>query len=396
VRIAVDASSCFNRRGFGRFARELLAALARRNDGFDWLLLVDREPAPGELPEPLASLPRLNAQPGRSVTDAAVAGDARRMGELLAFTRAARKSGAALVFLPAVYSAFPLWPGTRAVVCFHDAIAESFPRLVFPDRRSEWFWRAKSWLAARQATRVMTVSEASKRDVARCYRVAPARIDVVSEGADSRFAPAKDGAALRSALARLRVDATRPYFLFVGGISPHKNLATLLDAFAALLAGGDDATLLLVGDPAAGGFLASAAPLRERIAADVRLAARVQWTGHVADDDLAPLYQGARALVLPSLLEGFGLPALEAMSCGTPVVVSDAGSLPEVVGDAGLLFPPRDSAALRGALALLLREPARREELARRALERSRRFTWERGAEEAAACFRRACDGEAR
>lgn len=390
MRIAVDASSCFNRRGFGRFARELLCALARRQEGFDWLLLVDREKSAGDLPEPLASLPRLNAQPGRTVTDAAVAGDARRPGELLAFTRAAKRSGADLLFLPAVYSAFPLWPGTRAVVCFHDAIAERFPRMVFPDQKSEWFWRAKSWLAARQSTRVMTVSESSARDVAAAYRVARERIDVVTEGADARFAPAVDRSLLAASLARLAIPTERPYFLFVGGISPHKNLATLLAAFARLQAGGDDATLVLVGDPQADGFLASAAPLQRQIAADARLAARVQWTGFVRDDDLVPLYQGAHALVLPSLLEGFGLPALEAMSCATPVVASDAGSLPEVVGDGGLYHAPLDATALEQALRALLREPQRRAQLAERALARSKRFSWERGAELASACFRRA------
>ncbi len=389
MRIAVDASSCFNRRGFGRFARELLVALSRRQDGFDWLLLVDREPAPGDLPDALARLPRLNAQPGRTVTDAAVAGDARRPAEMLAFTRAARRSGADLLFLPAVYSAFPLWPGTRAVVCFHDAIAERFPRMVFPDRKSEWFWRAKSWLAARQSTRVMTVSEASARDVGAAYRVARERIDVVTEGADPRFEPVVDRAALAAALARLKVPTSRPYFLFVGGISPHKNLATLLTAFARLLEH-DDATLVLVGDPQADGFLAVAAPLRQQIAADPRLAARVCWTGFVRDEELVPLYQGAHALVLPSLLEGFGLPALEAMSCATPILASRAGSLPEVVGEGGLYFEPLDGAALTTALRTLLRDPAQRDTLAVRALDRSKRFSWERGAELAAACFQRA------
>lgn len=398
MRIAVDAACCFNRRGFGRFARELLAALARRADGIDWVLLVDREATPGDLPAPLSALPRWNAQPGRTVTAAAVAGDARRPGELLCFTRAARRCGADLLFLPAVYSAFPLWPGTKAVVCFHDAIAETFPRMVFPDRKSEWFWRAKSWLAARQATRVMTVSQASKRDLGRVYGVPADRIDVVSEGADAQFRPADDRAAVAAALARLGIAAERPYFLFVGGISPHKNLATLLRAFAQMLTAtpAADSSLVLVGDPEADGFLAAAEPLRRAIAADARLAARVQWTGFVADADLVPLYQGACALVLPSLLEGFGLPALEAMSCATPVIGSDAGSLPEVIGDGGALVPPLDATTLAHAMAKLRLEPGARAACAAAGLARSRRFTWERGAAEAVACFRRALGEEAR
>jgi glycosyltransferase involved in cell wall biosynthesis len=325
------------------------------------------------------------------VTGSASAGGRRGLLERLAFTRAARRARAELVFEPAVYSYFPLRPGQRSVVCFHDTIAESFPRLVFPDRRSEWAWRAKSWLAARQATRVMTVSAASRDALAAAYRLPPGRIDVVTEGADARFRPAGDRAALERDLARLGVPRGRPFFLFVGGISPHKNLATLLDGFAGLLRD-DDATLVLAGDRQAGGFLADSAALETKVRADERLRARVVWTGHVGEDDLVALYQGARALVLPSLLEGFGLPALEAMSCGIPVAASRAGALPEVVGEAGLLFEPTDATALASALRRLLRDDDLVATLSARALERAAGFSWARGAELAAESFAQALE----
>jgi len=391
MRIAVDASVCFNRRGFGRFARELLAALAARRDGFEYVLLLDREPRPGELPDALASLERVAARPGRRVTDAAAAGDRRSVRDLLAFTRAARRARAGLLFLPAVWSAFPLWPGTRAVICFHDTIAEEHPRLVFPDRRSELLWRAKCWLAARQATRVMTVSQASRAAVSRAYRIPAERIDVVTEGADPRFRPLSDRAAVLRGIARFLAREGPPYFLFVGGLSPHKNLRTLLAAMRSLLER-RDARLLLAGDPAADGFLGSGSELRTQVEGDARLRDRVAFTGFVGDDDLVFLLNGAAALVLPSLLEGFGLPALEAMACGTPVLASSRGALPEVVGDAGLLFDPTDPEAMARAMQRLLDEPELRERLACRAVERAGRFSWARGAELAAASFARALE----
>jgi glycosyltransferase involved in cell wall biosynthesis len=389
VRVAVDAASCFNRRGFGRFARELLQALVARSDGIDYVLLVDREPRPDELPPALLELPRVDANPARTVTASAVAGGRRTLRELLAFTRAARRARADLLFEPAVYASFPLWPGTRSVVCFHDTIAESLPELVFPDRRSEWAWRAKSWLAARQATRVMTVSSASRDALVAAYAIAPQRIDVVCEGASERFRPLEDRGALAATLARLGVPADRPWFLFVGGLAPHKNVALLLDAFARARAT-IDAALVVAGDPAADGFRAEGVALAERIAADERLKRSVRLLGFVSDDDLVALMNGAHVLVLPSRLEGFGLPALEAMQCGTPVLASRAGALPEVVGEGGALFAPTDADELARALVTSVTDRAWRPRHSLRARAQAANFSWGRAAELAVASFRRA------
>lgn len=389
MRIAVDGASCFNRRGFGRFARELLQALLARDDGIDYVLLLDHEPQPGELPAPLEALPRVNAGPARTVTAAAAAGSRRTLRELLAFTRAARRTRADLLFLPAVWSSFPTWPGTRSVVGFHDAIAESLPELVFPDGHGEWAWRAKCWLAARQATRVVTPSAASRDALARLYAIPLDRFDVVGAGASAKFRPLTDRAAVAAALARLGVEDQRPWFLFVGGLAPHKNVATLLEAFARARAT-IDAGLVISGDPAADGFRSDGAEVAARVTRDEALRKSVRLLGFVPDDGLVALMNGAHALVLPSLLEGFGLPALEAMQCGTPVLASRAGALPEVVGEGGACFAPTDAGELARLMIESVRDADWRPIHSARARAQAAKFSWAKTAELTVASFWRA------
>jgi glycosyltransferase involved in cell wall biosynthesis len=388
VRIGVDATCLWNRRGFGRFAWELLRALLEIDRASEYLLLVDRDPGPGELPEGAEAI---RVTPARKVTESAVAGDHRSIRDMLRFTLALRKLPVDLVFFPAVYSYFPLPPGRRSVVCFHDVIAETYPELVFPDRKNRFAWNAKVKLALWQATRLMTVSEASRDGIVEHFGVDPGRVDVITEGADARFGVIDDPAALEGMRARVGIPQDRPYLLFVGGISPHKNLRTLLDAMPAVLRAAP-VTLVMVGDLSADGFLDNADALRAQIDADPQLKAHCRFTGYVHDTDLVALYNDAHALVLPSLLEGFGLPALEAMSCGTPVAAANTGSLPEVVGEGGVFFPPKDTAALAAVLIALLTDAEHHARLARNALRQAGRFSWRRGAELALESFRKAVD----
>jgi glycosyltransferase involved in cell wall biosynthesis len=172
------------------------------------------------------------------------------------------------------------------------------------------------------------------------------------------------------------------FILYVGGIAPHKNLAALVTAFDRLLADGrhDDVRLVLVGDYENDVFLIDDA-IRERMN-DPEFRKRVKFTGYIPDADLNALYNAATVFVLPSFCEGFGLPALEAMSCGTVVIGSDTTSIPEVVGEAGLFFDPNDAAALAEHLAAVLDDVALREELQRRSLQRAAMFSWQRSAED--------------
>lgn len=386
MRVAIDATCAWNRRGFGRFTVEILAALARRATDHRFVLLVDRPPEPGLLP---AAWEIVNVAPRQTVTGSAVAGGRRSMADMLAFTLAAWRLRPDVLFYPAVYSFFPAPPATRTVVCFHDTIAESHPGLVFPDRRSRWSWAAKVRLALWQATRLMTVSEASRTALVERFHLDPGCIDLVTEGPGAAFVPQADSRARTAALQRLGIPTARPYLLHVGGLSPHKNLARLIEAMT-LLPDGADATLVLTGDEGADGFLQEARRLRALVAADPRLAGRCLFTGFVSDADLVSLYTGALALVFPSLAEGFGLPAVEAMACGVPVLASRAGSLPEVVGPAGLYFDARDPADMAAQIGRLLAAPDLRRALAVRAAERARFFSWDRAAELALESLERA------
>ena len=169
----------------------------------------------------------------------------------------------------------------------------------------------------------------------------------------------------------------------MGGLSPHKNLPRLIEAFAQGAA--RDVRLVLVGD--IGDVFHTHVPALREAVARFGLGDRALFTGFVPDADLAHLYRRAYALAQPSLMEGFGLPPVEAMACGTPVLSSTAGSLPEVIGDAGLFFDPTDVGAIARTIRNLLNHPAERNRLAALALDRSRRFTWTSAARSLLDCF---------
>jgi glycosyltransferase involved in cell wall biosynthesis len=223
----------------------------------------------------------------------------------------------------------------------------------------------------RQATAIVALSEATKHDLAADLGLPLNRIFVVHAGLDhGRFRPVK----------RRLVGA--PYVLFVGTEHPRKNLATLFKAFAALKRDSRFRTVRLVKVGDAGG---AEAPFRDATLAAVRDAGvdrDVVFVGRVPDDDLPAYYSGASCLVLPSLAEGFGNPPLEAMACGCPVIVSTAGSLPEIAGDAALIVPPDDAVALHQAMEQLLVDAVTRRGLRARGFARAREFSWDRAARE--------------
>jgi glycosyltransferase involved in cell wall biosynthesis len=248
------------------------------------------------------------------------------------------------------------------------------PELVFPTWQGRVAWSLKERVAVHQASLVLTPSEASRRDVARVFRLNPAAIRVVPEAADPVFRPTADDDASTNALNSYGIPSEAPYFLYVGGLSPHKNLLRLIEAFA--LGAPPTTRLVLVGD-LRDNFHTHVPELRALIE-KLALSNRVIFTGFVPDDQLALLYGRALALVQPSLLEGFGLPPVEAMACGTPVLHSTAGSLPEVIAGAGLAFDPLNVQAQAEAIRRISADPDLRADLAWRALERAAHFNWSR------------------
>jgi glycosyltransferase involved in cell wall biosynthesis len=265
------------------------------------------------------------------------------------------------------------------VTTVHDLVPLRFPALV--PARHRWAVRGLLGGALRRAHRVIAVSEATRSEVLARYRLRPERVVVVPEAAAAHFVPPSEPAL---AAVRARYGLTRPYVLFVGYLEPKKNLAALLDAVAALRRRGawGETELVIVG--ATGWGPAPAAHARV-----LGLEGAVRFVGAASDADLPALYGGALAFVFPSLWEGFGLPVLEAMASGAPVVASNRGALPEVTGGAALLVDPAP-APLTDALGRVLAEPALRERLRAAGLARAAAFSWERTARETLAVYRAA------
>lgn len=377
IHVGMDGSAWDNERGFGRFTRSLVEALAARKTGFRYTLLCDRTP---ERPVPEGVAVQV-AGAKRSMAEASSGKGARAGADMLTLSRAAAGLGADLLFWPASYSFYPVLTRTPKLVCIHDTIPERFPDLIFPTRRNFRLWQAKSWLARAQARRILTVSEASARDIAEMLAVPRDRIDVTTEGADASFRPVTDAARLAQARARHRIAAEDRVLIYVGGFNRHKNVLGLIEAMPAILAACPAARLVIVGRTTGERFWDNIDELKAGASRDARTSDRITFTGEISDADMAELLSLSDALVFPSLWEGFGLPAVEAMYCGTPVLSSDRGSLPEVVGGAGLMFDPQRTDDLSGAAIRLLTEPGLRERLARAATERALRFTWAESAE---------------
>lgn len=385
VHVGVDATSWSNDRGFGRFTRSIIAALAARDAGFRYTLLFDQPPQ-DELPRGVAVL---CAATRRALDESAVGKSSRSLRYFWSMAQLARKEKFDVFFFPTLYSYFPLFASVPCVVCYHDATAERLPQLLFPTWRNHLFWRAKTALARRQTTRAMTVSESSAADLENILRFPKHRIDVVTEAADSIFRIIDDPAVPAAARARHGIPPDGTLLVHVGGMNPHKNILGLLKAMPTIIAQHRGVHLAIVGDTSGKGFWDNVAELESFVAEHPALAGHVHFTGYLADAALAELLNGAYALVFPSLWEGFGLPAVEAMSCGVPVLASRRGSLPEVVGDAGLFFEPEEPVAIAACVLSLLRDPARRARLAGNAESRAREFSWERAAELAEPSFRR-------
>ncbi len=262
-----------------------------------------------------------------------------------------------------------------AVVTLEDVLP-LVRREEIPSVAKRLLYRALILLAARRAAHILTLSHAACDDLQRLLGIRREKISVVPLAADAQFQPAS-----ASEIARVREHLNLParYALYVGSNKPHKNLARLVQAWARVHT---DAALVLAG------HWDARYPEAKRLAEELGLQSRILFRPNLSSSDLPALYSGAQLFVFPSAYEGFGLPPLEAMACGTPVVCANVSSLPEVVGDAAVLFDPPNVQALASALTRVFDEAALRDTLRARGLAQAQKFSWERTANETLKVYR--------
>ena len=366
MRIGLDARLMGEpRSGIARYTRQLVTALAGLPGDEELVLFTDA---------PLEAIP---ASP--RITQRCLGGPHRLVWSLWSLPRALAREPVDCYHSLTGFE-LPRSRRLRLVTTVHDLIPLTFPALT-PWRHRVAF-RLLIGGALRRADRIIAVSEATRRETLDRFRISPAKVVVVPQAVGEQFRPL-EAPALRQAL-RERYALPGEYLLFVGLLEPKKNLPVLLEAFALLRRAGQAPAGIELVIAGAGGWDTEGLPRRvQRLGLD----GAVRFLGPVPEADLPGLYSLALGFVFPSLWEGFGLPALEAMASGAPVVASARGALPELIGDAGLLVEP-EAGPLADALAVLVGDPGLRERLRARGLERARRFSWRRTAEETLAVYR--------
>lgn len=386
MRVAIDAhllsdQQSYRGAGVSNYSAELLRALGA-------LMLEEPVQPGGALAELTAYLHAANfTTPGIEIVRSRLPLEnpvARIAWEQSLLPLHLRRQRAGLVH--GLVNVLPLTAPCPGVVTVHDLAFVRTPETMRPVKRL--YLTALCRASVRCAAHVIAVSQQTATDLQHFFGTAPARITVVHNGVAARFTPRR-----ADELAAFRQQRGLPprYLLYLGTLEPRKNLEHLVRAFAqwraatAATPGTHDVKLVLAG--AKGWYYTEIFRAVETLG----LAEQVIFPGFIPSAELPDWYAAATAFVYPSLFEGFGLPVLEAMACGTPVVCSRAPGVSEVAGDAALTFPPHDVDALAAALEVVVNQPAARQELAARGLAQAARFTWRRSAAATLAIYRRFC-----
>ncbi|MGC9336018.1 MAG: glycosyltransferase family 4 protein [Anaerolineae bacterium] len=368
MRIYIDVSAAVHAKaGIGRYAESLARALIAR-DPERFALFYNRIQGT-QPPEGLEGVPARTVRAGYKPWRMAVwLGHAIGMG----FNRLVPDAA----LFHATEHLLPPLRGVPTVLTVHDMIFRLFPEHQKP--LNYWYLNRAMPVYCRRAGAIITVSEASKRDIVAEYGLDPERVKVIYEAASPEFRPA-----LAEAVedARRHYGLPERYLLHVGTIEPRKNLTRLVEALERLHDEGLQIPLVVL---SAKGWLYD--DFFSRLET-LRVRDAVHFTGYIPGADLPLLYNGSTALVMPSVYEGFGLPVLEAMACGTPVVSSNTSSLPEIGGQAALYFDPYDVEAIAAAIRAAWTDQDLRASLREEGLVQAGRFSWERAARETQAVY---------
>lgn len=352
--------------GIGRYVRELTVALSRQNSGFDYRLFVAGASAQ-KLPNPLSTHFSWKTTPLTPTWLARLWYRAHLPFPVEVFTGRVNLYHATDFVLP------PTLPKARTLLTVHDLSFVRVPETASPGLRA--YLARVVPLSARRADHILADSQATKADLIDLYGVQAEKIDVLLSGIDVRFAPTQyvvGGMTIRSKYGI----GNQPYILSVGTVQPRKNYARLIQSLAALRQRNYDLQLVIAGGK---GWLED--PIYETIR-DTHMEDFVHFIGFADETDLPALYSGAVCFAFPSLYEGFGLPILEAMACGTPVVTSNVSSLPEVAGDAALMVNPYNTEEIAEAIRRLIYDQALRESLIEKGYNQVKKFSWDKSAQQ--------------
>jgi glycosyltransferase involved in cell wall biosynthesis len=375
MKVCIDTSPAVHHRaGLGRYAQELTAALLAADTENQYVAFYHR-PKDALIDPPLDQVPHLttnlDTKPWRF---------SALLGQLSHIPQDRMFPGIDLFH--ATDHLLPRLSRIKSVFTLHDLIFRLYPETHKPLNR--WFLTLMMPRFLQAAGAVIAVSEHTKRDAMEFYGIDEAKIHVIYEGVDSRFRPAPVQAMTR---VRQAYNLPERFILSLGTIEPRKNLSSLLEAYRVLRDQGSELGLVIVGKK---GWLYEGFFHRLR---ELGLEDEVLFTGFVPDGDLPAICSAAELFVFPSLYEGFGLPVLEAMACGAPVITSNVSSLPEVAGDAALLVDPASVRELTEAMAVVLEDEELRTSLQSKGPRQAAKFSWERAARETLAVYQSVLTG---
>ncbi len=379
MKIGIDATCWQNTRGYGRQGRGLLRSLVPLDRENRYTFFMDSTENLETVP-PEAEVRMIPASVPTAL--AASANSYRSPRDLWRMSRAMSGREFDLLLFPTVYSYVPVFSGAKKVVIIHDVIAEHYTRLTLPSYRARLFWKAKVAVGRWQADAIVTISDYSRQEILRLFKIAPERIFVVGEASDPAFR-LLDHPLSTPRLDTLGITGCGRSVVYVGGFSPHKNLEPLISVFARLASQSafSDVRLIMVGEYEKEVFHSYFGTIRKQVD-ELKISDRVIFTGYLADGELVVLLNLSTVLVLPSLMEGFGLPAVEAAACGCPVIATTASPLPKLLGEGGLYVNPVKPEELEVALIRVLESESLRRHMREAGLTAARQLTWDAAAQQ--------------